>query len=69
MDENKIFLSLVLVSLFTVIPIKEAIKVIEDLTDLETSKLVGLCSHFLVSRVNFMNKLVKWLWVLPFLPS
>ena len=43
MDENEIFLSLDVVSLFTMIPIKEAIKVIEDLTDLKTSKLVGLC--------------------------
>ena len=43
MDDNEIFLSLDVVSLFTMIPIKEAIKVIEYLTNPETSKLVRLC--------------------------
>ena len=43
MDENEILLSLDVVSLFTMIPINEAIKVIEDLTDQETTELVGLC--------------------------
>ena len=43
MEENEIFLSLDVVSLFTMIPIMEAIKVIEDLTDLETSKIIGIC--------------------------
>ena len=43
MEEDEILLSLDVVSLFTMIPIKEAIRVIEDLTDPETSQLVGLC--------------------------
>ena len=43
MKENDILLSLDVVSLFTMIPIKEAINVIEDLTDPETSQLVSLC--------------------------
>ena len=43
MEKNEILLSLDVVSLFTMIPIKEAINVIEELTDPETSQLVGVC--------------------------
>ena len=43
MEENEILLSLDVVSLFTTIPIKEAMNVIEDLTDPETSQLIALC--------------------------
>ena len=46
MEENESLLSLDVVSLFTMIPIKEAINVIEELTDPETSQLVGLCLNF-----------------------
>ena len=57
MGENEIFLSLDIVSLFTMIPIKEAIKVIEDLTDPETSKLVGLCLNS--TFFNFKGELYE----------
>ena len=43
MDENELILSLDVVSLFTMIPIDEEIKIIENLTDHETTELVGLC--------------------------
>ena len=43
LDENELLLSLDLVSLFTMIPIDEAIKVIENLTDQEMGGLVSLC--------------------------
>ena len=43
MEENEILLILDVVSLFTMIPIKEAINVIEELTDPETLHLVCLC--------------------------
>ena len=58
MDENEILLSLDVVSLFTMIPIDEAIKVIENLIDHETAELVSLClkSTFSAFKESFMNK-------------
>ena len=55
MEENEILLSLDVVSLFTMIPIKESINVIEELTDPETSKLVGLCLNS--TFYSFMGEL------------
>ena len=57
MEENEILLSLDVVSLFTMIPIKEAINVIEDLTDPETSQLVGLCLNS--TFFSFMGELYE----------
>ena len=42
-DGNELLLSLDIVSLFTMIPINDAIKVIENLTNHEIAELVGLC--------------------------
>ena len=42
-DGNELLLRLDVVSLFTMIPINDAIKVIENLIDHEIAKLVGLC--------------------------
>ena len=55
MEEEDILLSLDIVSLFTMIHIKEAISVIEDLTDPETSLLVGLCLNS--TFFSFMGEL------------
>ena len=57
MEENEILLSLDVVSVFTMTPIKEAIKVIEDLTDLETSKLTDLCLNS--TLFSFMGELYE----------
>ena len=42
-DGNELLLSLDVISLFPMIPINDAIKVIENLTDHEIAELVGLC--------------------------
>ena len=57
MEENDILLSLDVVSLFTMIPIKEAINVIEELNDPETSQLVGLCLNS--TFFSFMGELYE----------
>ena len=57
MDENELLLILEVVSLFTMIPINEAIQVIEDLTDQETCELVGVCLRS--TFFNFQGELYE----------
>ena len=64
MEEQELLLSLDVVSLDTMIPIDEAIKVIKDLTDQKTARLVdyALDAPFSASKENSTNKHVGWLW-------
>jgi len=52
------------VSLYTKVPINEAISVINRITDDDTAKSVGLClsSTFSASKGNSMNMHVVFLW-------
>ena len=64
LGDNLVILDVV--SLYTDIPIKEAIEVINRLTDPDTTKVVEICLLlFPTSKGNSMNRLVVWPWTLP----